>query len=176
MTTWKQAGRRALYSGSAAAVLSALALAICGRRERSSASAALNGPSQWVWGESAAYRRRASLRHTLLGYCIHHVASVGWATLHEKHFASRVQGRGVLPHLVAGAATATLACVVDFKVARGRLQPGFNKQLSRRSLALVYAGFGLGLALGRLRSGTCVPRRHEDPGCIDDGPAGRRRL
>lgn len=148
MTTWKQAGHRALYTGGAAAMLSALTLAICGKIERNAPGAPLNGPSQWVWGERAAYRRRPSLRHTLLGYCIHHIASVGWATLHEKHFASRVRGRGVLPHLAAGAATATLSCFVDFKVARGRLQPGFDKQLSRTSLAFVYASFGLGLALG----------------------------
>ncbi len=31
MTTWKQAGHRALYSGGAAALLSALTLAICGK-------------------------------------------------------------------------------------------------------------------------------------------------
>jgi hypothetical protein len=48
--------------------------------------------------------------------------------------------------LLAGLATAAIACAVDFQVARGRLQPGFDKQLSRKSLALVYVAFGVGLA------------------------------
>jgi hypothetical protein len=167
MTTWKQASQRALYSGGAAAVLSALALAICGKLERNSPGAPLNGPSQWVWGTPAAYRRGASFRHTVLGYCIHHVASVGWATVHEKHFASRLRGTDLLPHLVAGAVTATLACIVDFRVARGRMQPGFDKQLSRASLALVYMSFGLGLAMG------CTSRamspRSRPPACQAPG-------
>jgi hypothetical protein len=47
----------------------------------------------------------------------------------------------------AAALTAGFACWVDFRIARGRLQPGFEKQLSRRSLLLVYAAFAVGLAI-----------------------------
>ena len=160
MTTWKQAGHRALYSGSAAALLSAITLAVCGKLERNSASGPLNGPSQWVWNRQAAYRRSATLRHTLVGYGVHHLASVAWATVHEKHIAGRFERRGIWGHLAAGGFTAALACAVDYGVARGRLQPGFDKQLSRKSLLAVYASFGLGLALG------CVGRQrapHSDP-------------
>jgi hypothetical protein len=146
--TWKEAFFRALRSGSAASVLSGVALAICGKLERNAPAGPLNGPSQWVWGESAARRRRASLRETAVGYSIHHGVSVGWATVHEKHFSSLVDGRGLPARLVAGAVTAGVACFMDFAVARGRLRPGFEKQLSPTSLWVVYAAFALGLALG----------------------------
>jgi hypothetical protein len=157
MTSWKAAAHRAVWSGSAAAILSAAALALCGKLEGNTAAGPLNGPSQWIWGRRAAFRRKASFAHTLVGYAIHHAASVGWALLHEKHVSSRTQGKGLAAHLVGGVATAAFACAVDFGVARGRLQPGFDKQLSRMSLALVYAAFGLGLAIGRPRTRRRAP-------------------
>ena len=43
-------------------------------------------------GGQAAYRRRPSLRYTTEGYSIHHVVSVGWVVLHEKHVAGLTQG------------------------------------------------------------------------------------
>lgn len=150
MTSWKQAGRRALWSGSMAAMLSALTLAVCGAVERKRPAGPMNGPSQWLFGERAAHRRRASLRHTASGYAIHHGASLGWATLHHKHVADLV-GRTSMPRrLTAAAATATLAYLVDYHLVRGRLQPGFDKQLSGTSLLAVYASFAVGLALGDL--------------------------
>jgi hypothetical protein len=149
VTSWEVAFRRAVWSGSAAALLSAATLAICGKVEHNAAAGPLNGPSQWIWGQRAARRRKPSVRHTLVGYAIHHVASLGWAMLHEKHVSGRAHSRAA--HLLAGAATAAFACAVDYRVARGRLQPGFDKQLSRTSLTLVYAAFGLGLAIGRRR-------------------------
>jgi hypothetical protein len=146
--TWKQAFFRALRSGSAASALSGAALSLCGKLESNAPAGPLNGPSQWVWGERAATRRRISLRETAVGYSIHHGVSVGWATLHEKHVASRVAARGLPARILAGAITAGLACFMDYAVARGRLRPGFEKQLSRKSLFVVYSAFALGLALG----------------------------
>jgi hypothetical protein len=174
MTTWKQAAHRALYSGAAAAALSAITLAVCGKLEGNTASGPLNGPSQWLWKRQAAHRRQASLRYTLVGYAIHHLASVAWATVHEKHVASRVQGRGIAAHFAAGAATAALACAVDYGVARGRLQPGFDKQLSRKSLIAVYLSFGLGLALGcagRVRRPHASASRDSGSSGLAAGPA-----
>jgi hypothetical protein len=147
MITWKDAAARAAYSGTSAALLSAAVLAFRGKRETGSAAAALNGPSQWIWGPRAADKRGASVRHTLLGYGIHHFAAFGWALLFEKHIASRVERRGAGTQLLAGVAAAAVSCAVDYGVARGRLQPGFERQLSLPSLALVYAAFGLGLAI-----------------------------
>ena len=157
--------QRAWWSGTAAALLSAAALAVCGKLEGVTATGPLNGPSQWVWGRPAARRRRASVRHTLVGYVIHHLASLGWAVLHEKYVASRVTSSNALPHVVAGSATAAFACLADYQIARGRLQPGFEKQLSRGSLAVVYAAFGVGLAVQCcLRARSHRSRRPQSPG------------
>src|SRR4051812_34130632 len=89
MTSWKEAFSHARWSGSSAAILSGTVLAVCGKLERNSAAAPLNGPSQWLRGERAARRKRASIRETAVGYAIHHVVSIGWATVHEKYVARR---------------------------------------------------------------------------------------
>jgi hypothetical protein len=41
---------------------------------------------------------------------------------------------------------AAIANVVDFKLTPQRLTPGFEKHLSKRSLAIVYVSFAAGLA------------------------------
>jgi hypothetical protein len=99
----------------------------------------------------------------VLGYGIHHLSSFGWATLHEKHVASLTTGKSLPFRLAACGATAAAACLVDYRVASGRLQPGFDKQLGRRSLLLVYAAFALGLAIGQsLRGRTGTQRESEE--------------
>ncbi|MFL6606534.1 MAG: hypothetical protein ACJ8R9_35115 [Steroidobacteraceae bacterium] len=130
-----------------AAVISGFVLLACGQLERNAPAGPLNGPSQWIWGRSAAHRRLFTWRHTAVGYSIHHVVSVGWATLHEKHVADLVRGRSLSSRLAAAGATAAIACFTDYRIARGRLQPGFEKQLSSTGLFLVYSAFALGLAL-----------------------------
>lgn len=147
MKPWRDAWRDALVSGSLAGILSGVALAICGELEGKSAAGPLNGPSQWVHGRLAAHRRRPSFEHTVVGYAIHHLVSVGWAILHEKHVAGLYGRRSTAAHLGAAAVTAALACLVDYRVAQGRAQPGFEKQLRRKSLFAVYAAFAVGLAL-----------------------------
>jgi hypothetical protein len=149
VTMWRTAWHRALRSGSTAAVLSGAVLALCGKLENNAPAGPLNGPSQWIWGERAGYRHRPTWRHTATGYAIHHAASLGWATLHEKHVARLAEGRPPLARFAAAALTAAFACWVDYRIARGRLQPGFEKQLSRSSLLLVYSAFALGLAVWR---------------------------
>jgi hypothetical protein len=147
MLSWKHAIRRGAVSGTIASLLSALALAVCGRIESGTAAGPNNGPSQWVWGRRAARVRRATWRHTAVGYAIHHLMSIGWATLHEKQVASPTPAP-FASHLGRGALTAATACFVDYQVAPRRLQPGFDQQLSRKSLFVVYAAFAVGLALG----------------------------
>jgi hypothetical protein len=147
MNEWKRAGSQALKSGAAASLLSALALALLGHLENRSAAGPLNGPSQWVFGRWAAYLRRPSLRHTVTGILIHHITATGWALLHE-----RLLGRGKVTQTSAqrlgrAAATAAVANVVDFKLTPKRLTPGFEHQLSRKSLFVVYAAFAVGLAI-----------------------------
>jgi hypothetical protein len=147
MNPWKEAGRQALVSGAAASLLSTVALAVCGRIENRSAAGAVNGPSQWVHGRRAAHRRGATLRHTLLGFVIHHVMATGWALLHERAFGARKANQSLAQRMAPAAVTAAVANVVDFKLTPKRLHPGFEAQLSRKSLLVVYAAFAVGLAL-----------------------------
>jgi hypothetical protein len=141
---WAGTLRRALVSGSFASAASTAALAAAGRRELGDAAAPLNGPSQWVWGRHASYRDGFTLRHTALGYGIHHLASVFWALWFERIANHR---RAALP---AAIATASLACIVDNACRPRRFRPGFEKRLSARSLFLVYAAFAAGLAAAAL--------------------------
>jgi hypothetical protein len=143
----------ALISGAVASVLSAAVLAACGQIENRRPAGPINGPSQWVHGRAAARVRRPSLRHTLTGFVIHHVTATGWALLHERIFGGR-KAQQTFPARVARAAlTATVANVVDFRLTPRRLQPGFDVQLTRKSLLAVYAAFAIGLALVKPRRG-----------------------
>jgi hypothetical protein len=138
--SWSDAFRDAAWSGGAASLASAIVLSLRGRRDLRDAAAPLNGPSQWVWGKQAPYRDGFSVRHTVVGYAIHHLAATFWALFYEK---ARPEER----HPAALAiATSAIAGLVDFKLTPERLTPGFEKRLSRRSLVWVYAAFALGLA------------------------------
>ena len=148
MSPWRKAATQALISGSAASVISALALALRGLHDVRSAAGPNNGPSQWVYGRRAAYRRGASVRNTLVGYLVHHLSSFGWALLHERVFGQPRAAPSVKQRLGAAVLTAATANFVDFNVAPRRLRPGFEVQLSRISLLVVYAAFAAGLAIG----------------------------
>jgi hypothetical protein len=147
MNEWKSALRRAAISGTLASLLSAAVAAVAGKVERNAPAGPLNGPSQWVFGRSAAYRRKASLRHTLTGFLIHHASAMGWALLHERLFGRDKAEQRPARRLRNAAITAATANLVDYKLTPKRLQPGFEAQLSRKSLLAVYAAFAVGLAL-----------------------------
>jgi hypothetical protein len=147
MNDWKPALRQAVVSGAAASLLSAITLALCGRVENGHAAGPVNGPSQWVYGRPAASVPGASLRYTLVGFLVHHLMSFGWALLHEQLFGRNKHNQSVAKRMARGAVTATTANLVDFKVAPTRLRPGFEVQLSRKALFLVYAAFAVGLTV-----------------------------
>ena len=144
--TWNQAFRDGLVSGTVASVVSTVSLAIFGKAELNKSAAPINGPSQWVWGRHAPYENRFSFRYTVIGYAIHHAASIFWAILHEK----LRQQLGPPPNKTAAVAPAivitTAAYAVDFHVIPKRLTPGFEHRLSKRSLLMVYGIFAIGLA------------------------------
>ena len=142
--SWSRALSAALWSGTVASVASTAMLAACGRAERRDASGPINGPSQWIWGRHAAVRRGFSLRYTVTGYLIHHAMSVLWATLFER--ASHPRNSASPAHILrAAAATSALACLVDYRMVPKRLTPGFERQLSRKSLFATYSVFALAL-------------------------------
>jgi hypothetical protein len=147
MGAWKNAARDAMVSGTLASVLSAVVMSLAGKLERDAPAGPVNGPSQWIFSRRAAHRRSFSLRHTLTGFLIHQAMATGWALLHERVFG---QSRVVQPasRIFRNAAiTAAVANVVDYQLTPRRLQPGFDAQLSRKSLFGIYVAFGLGLAL-----------------------------
>jgi hypothetical protein len=114
-------------------------------RTRSVASAS-NATSHWVWGEPAKRTRRLDVRHTVLGYAIHHASAVFWALAYERWRSAR---RPPGPLLAAGAVSA-LAYGVDYHVVPPRLTPGFDRHLTKRGMFVAYAAFAAGLAAASL--------------------------
>lgn len=143
---WRSAIAGALVSGSVAAVASTSALATLGKAETGSPFAPTNATSRWLWGDRAARHDGPSVRHTLAGYAIHHVASVFWAVFYERWFGERRDAGDLPAALGGGALIAALACFVDYQMTPRRLQPGYELRLSRPALAVVYMAFGAGLA------------------------------
>lgn len=137
----------AFFPGAVAAVLSSLVIVACGRMENGRALATHNGPAQWVHGKAAGHRRSLTLRHTLLGFIIHFASSWWWAFVQRRLFPARPGGAALRVHALEGGAIALLANIVDYQLVPERLQPGFEKHISRKSLAAAYVAFGLGLAL-----------------------------
>jgi hypothetical protein len=120
--------QRGLVGGAASSIVSTAALALLGRAEAGSAYAPTNAVSHWVWGDEAADHDGFSLKYTLTGY---------------DHKDLRVT-------LAASAAASAFSCFADYKLAPQRLTPGYEKRLSKKSLAGVYAAFAVGLALGAI--------------------------
>jgi hypothetical protein len=147
MSVTKEWARHALVSGAVASVLSTAALALCGQVENGRPAGPVNGPSQWIYGRAAARVRKPSVRHTLTGFLVHHVMATGWAMAHERLFGARKATQTFPQRLARAALTASVANVVDFQLTPKRLRPGFETQLSRKSLFVVYAAFAIGLAL-----------------------------
>jgi hypothetical protein len=140
----RRAARDAFLSGSAASIVSAIVLAICSEIEENAPAGALNGPSQWLWGEGEAFTRRATLKHTAVGYTIHHASSIFWALLHERAFGGA--HKSAARHCIEAAATTAAAYIVDYTFTPRRLRPGFRKHLGPGSMFAAYAAFAAGLA------------------------------
>ncbi|MDY0068076.1 MAG: hypothetical protein RBS02_17035 [Steroidobacteraceae bacterium] len=139
----RRALQRALISGSAASVASTLVLSYRSTRDNAAPAGAVNAPSQWVWGVAEGYARAPTLRHTAVGFAVHHLMSILWAVVYERAFEARTT---VAQDLLGAAATATAAYLVDYHVAPRRLRPGFRKHLNPGSLFVAYASFAAGLA------------------------------
>ena len=160
---WRRAARDALVSGSAASIGSAIVLSICSEIEEGAPAGALNGPSQWLWGEGEAFTRRATLKHTAVGYTIHHASSIFWALLHERAFGGA--RKSAMRHCIEAAGTTVVAYLIDYHLTPGRLRPGFKKHLGAGSMFAAYAAFAGGLAAAS------IARDHSDENQQSHGPA-----
>jgi hypothetical protein len=144
----RSALRTGLIAGAFASVASTITLSVCGRRQVASASAPTNATSHWIWDRTALLRKSPSLRHTLIGYAIHHGSATFWAVLYAWLHANRRPAQSVPAALSGAGVAAATACAVDYLATPRRLTPGFEHHLSRTAMATVYASFAVGLALG----------------------------
>jgi hypothetical protein len=150
MTPWNTALQRGLVGGATASLLSAAALAACGRHDSASARAPINAVSHWFWKDEAYRHAEPSWRYTALGYLIHHACATFWSVLFERACGDVLDRKDPVATLGTAGAAAAASCFVDYHLTPQRLQPGYEQHLSRPSLALVYGGLGLGLAVGAM--------------------------
>lgn len=158
MTDWTTSLERGLVSGAASSLVSTAALALVGRGETGSAYAPTNAVSHWIWGDEAAEHDGFSLKYTITGYVIHHLSATFWSVLFEHLAGEKLDRKDLRVTLATSAATSALACFADYKLTPQRLQPGYEKRLSKKSLAGVYAAFAVGMAIGAI-----VLRRNRPP-------------
>jgi len=159
MKPWRRAWDDGTTAGAVASILSASVLALASKKEAGSACSCLNATSHWIWGDGAALHDAPSLRHTAVGYLIHHAASCFWGVLYERGLGEQLEEAPAVAKVGAGMAAAAFACVVDYRMVPHRLSPGFELRLSRGSIVAGYVAFGLGLALpGILRAGKARSR------------------
>ena len=151
-TPWSRSLQRAAISGTVASVLSTLTLAALGRLESGAALGPINAVSHWYWGRKAMRQDDASVKYTVPGYLTHHGASIFWAVIFERLFDRRDR-RDPPSALATGATVAALAAAVDYTITPKRLTPGYEERLSIPSLVVVYAAFGVGLALMEMTRG-----------------------
>ncbi len=144
---WKRAAGRALVSGTAASLLSTVVMSLAGKVERNAPAGPINGPGQWLFGRKAARHRSFKPAYTVTGFLIHQLTATGWALLHERVFGANKASQPITKRLRNAAVTATVANVVDYRLTPRRLQPGFDAQLSRKSMLAIYAAFAVGLTV-----------------------------
>lgn len=136
---------RALVSGSVASVLSTSVVALASRRATGFAAAGTNATSQWLWGRQAKRQMRPTVRHTAVGYGIHHASALLWAGVFEAVLLRRTPSTAART-VAAAAATSALAYGVDYGLTPKRLTPGFEAHLRPRAMFATYAAVAIGLA------------------------------
>ncbi|MDT7950977.1 MAG: hypothetical protein RQ966_05675 [Acetobacteraceae bacterium] len=150
---WSTVIRSGLISGSYASVASTAALAVAARAEGKGAWQPINATSHWRNGDAAAGYRDVDLRHTAIGYATNHAACIFWALCFET-WRSRRRAAGPMPMLGEAALMAVIAAAVDYGPTPRRFTPGWELVLSKKGMAVAYAGLALGLAAGASRTQT----------------------
>jgi hypothetical protein len=144
-----QPAQQVITDGLLAGLLSSAVLLWRSRADTGRPWSAVNAVSHWIWPREALRRNEPTLRHTVTGAVVHVASSVFWAAAYQWLRSRRLHHTPLNAAADAAAVTA-LAAVVDLAVVPKRLSPGFEQRLTRPSLGLVYAGFGVGLAIGGL--------------------------
>jgi hypothetical protein len=136
-----------LKSGTITGIVTALTQSVCAKIEHSKAVTPINAVSHIIWGDQAARQEKLSLKYTGTGLLLNHGATVFWASLYEYWFGTDGETGAVGKAFTGGAAVTAVAYFTDYHLIPARLTPGFEKRLSRRSLALVFAAMALSLPL-----------------------------
>jgi hypothetical protein len=150
MEPWKTSLQRGLVGGASSSLLSTVAMAALGQRDAGSVYAPTNAVSHWIWGDRATYHYAPSARYTLPGYLIHHGSATFWAVIFERLCGELLDRKNPALTLGIGTAASAVACFTDYQLTPRRLKPGYERHLSRPSLAVVYGAFGIGLAIGAM--------------------------
>jgi hypothetical protein len=148
--------KRAVTSGTRSGLATATAALVEGKRETGSYYAPLNATSHIIWGDEAALQNSPSLKYTLTGFLLNHASAIFWALFYERlfcrHRAAHDRGEvcataAPLAEPILGAATVTTAAyIIDYHLIPKRFTPGFEKRLSAKSLATIFATLAIGLA------------------------------
>ncbi|WFU50279.1 hypothetical protein [Sinorhizobium terangae] len=150
--------KSAVTSGTIASLTTTAALALLAGLEGRSIFQPTNATSHWLYSENAGHVGAADAKHTLLGYCTHHLSAIFWALPFEAWLAAD-RYREPTAIIRKAALTAAVAYVVDYHLVPKRLTPGWETVLSKRSIGLTYAALALGLAAGAM-----VSRKSQHPG------------
>lgn len=156
--------RRAMKSGTVSGLATAAVASLAGKCEGHPYAVPLNATSHIIWGEKAAKQDSASLKYTLTGFLLNHASAIFWALFYEKLLGERNERRkdlwraspasGELMPLVkpvlGGAAVAGAAYIIDYHLIPKRFTPGFEKRLSGKSLAAIFATLAGSLAASTL--------------------------
>ncbi len=159
MLNTEQPLRRALVSGSLAALAASAAAAFAGRRETGSYAAPLNATSHVLWGDEATWRNQPTLKYTGAGLLLTYGAGIFWASLYETLFGRpRNRPPAPIPTLASAGAVSASAYLIDYYLVPKRFTPGYERRVSGKALTGIFASLALGLAardLGR----ALLPRR-----------------
>ncbi|WFU50751.1 hypothetical protein [Sinorhizobium terangae] len=77
--SWQETALAAVVTGTVTSIVTTVALALLARSEGKSIFQPTNATSHWMYGDAAGSVRSADARHTLFGYCTHHVSAIFWA-------------------------------------------------------------------------------------------------
>jgi len=149
MINWIRVVRSACISGSCASIVSAAALAVAARTEGKAAVRPINATSHWREGKAAGSYEGFDAAHTAVGYLTNHLASIFWATFFEAWRARRPPV-GPLPMLRDAMIMSVVAAAVDYGATPKRFTPGWELVLSKKGMAIGYAGLAFGLGAGAL--------------------------
>lgn len=149
MNSLQELATDTLRTGAVATAATTAAVSAFGQWEEGEPIAPINAVSHIAWGDEAAAHNEPSLEYTATGAALNAVAVTGWAGIHEL-VMRRMEQRTLANSMAAGAIVAAAAYVTDYYIVPRRFTPGFEKRLSGRALAGVYAVLAASLGVGSL--------------------------